>query len=42
MSLKMVYHIIGSEIVKTTVNKESYWLSTFATNCFKEIQQRTK
>lgn len=36
MSLKMVYHFIGCEEVKTTVNKESYWLSTFATNCFKE------
>lgn len=42
MSLKMVYHIIDSKIVKATVSKESYKLITFTTNRIEEILQRSK
>ena len=36
-----VYHIIGREIVKAMINKDSYGFNTFAVNRIGEIQQKT-
>ena len=41
LNILRVLHIVGSEIVKAMISKESYGFNTFAANRVGEIQQLT-